>query len=30
MASKKSGKRAAAAWDSPLVKRRHDLIQREV
>src|SRR5436190_23137234 len=30
MASKKSGKRAAAAWDSPLVKRRNDLIQREV
>jgi hypothetical protein len=29
MASKKSGKRAAAAWDSPLVKRRNDLIQRE-
>src|SRR5437660_10782756 len=30
MASKKSGKRAAAAWDTPLVKRRNDLIQREV
>src|ERR1700730_14297529 len=30
VASKKSGKRAAAAWDSPLVKRRNDLIQREV
>ena len=30
MASKKSGQRAAAAWDSPLVKRRNDLIQREV
>src|SRR5258708_26084972 len=29
VASKKSGKRAAAAWDSPLVKRRNDLIQRE-
>src|SRR5436853_5385997 len=30
MASKKSGERAAAARDSPLVKRRNDLIQREV
>ena len=30
MASKKSGQRAAAAWDSPLVKRRNDFIQREV
>src|SRR6478672_6053035 len=30
MASKKSGQRAAAAWDSPLVKRRNNLIQREV
>src|SRR5437870_8590555 len=30
MASKKSGKRAAPAWDSPLVKRRNDFIQREV
>jgi len=30
MASKKSGQRAAAAWDSPLVKRQNDLIQREV
>src|SRR6202043_2714197 len=30
MASEKSGQRAAAAWDTPLVKRRNDLIQREV
>ena len=30
MASEESGQRAAAAWDSPLVKRRNDLIQREV
>ena len=30
MASEKSGHRAAAAWDSPLVKRRNNLIQREV
>src|ERR1700737_4547191 len=30
MASKKSGQRAAAAWDTPLAKRRNDLIQREV
>src|SRR5580692_7028118 len=28
--SEKSGQRAAAAWDTPLVKRRNDLIQREV
>ena len=30
MASEESGQRAAAAWDSPLVKGRNDLIQREV
>src|ERR1700730_11408914 len=30
MASEKSGQRAAAAWDTPLAKRRNDLIQREV
>ena len=30
MASEESGQRAAAAWDSPLVKHRNDLIQREV
>jgi hypothetical protein len=30
MASEESGQCAAAPWDSPLVKRRNDLIQREV
>ena len=30
MASKKSGERAAAAWDSPLVKRRNNLIERKI
>src|SRR5262245_18847237 len=30
VASEKTGERAAACWDSPLVQRRNDLIQREV
>src|SRR3984893_18379390 len=30
MTSEKSGQRPAPAWDPPLVKRRNDLIQREV